>query len=369
MKLIAGLSGGVDSAVATYLALKDGHEILGIHLNFSKNDKKNFCATSEDALDAKKVAIKLGIPFDMWDYSDDFYKYVEKYFIKQYKNGKTPNPCIRCNQTIKFGKLLKDAKKLGFDGILTGHWSTISNDGIITRGINKHKEQSYVLAGVGQNISKHIVTPLGKYKTKNEIREIAFKQNLIIARKRESYDICFVDNLNKYLTKNIGIKKGYFIDSISGQKIKEHNGSFHYTIGQAKKLDLQNYDGSGNKKYINKITGKTVYVGERNTLKINKFKIKNFIKYSSFFSHSLHSIDNLKKQKCEKCVKDKKYKECKNMSVQIRAHGNAHKCFYDPISTTTGIITLKDDYIYGVSKGQSAVLYANNNVIAHGIIA
>jgi tRNA-specific 2-thiouridylase len=343
MRLIAALSGGVDSAVAALIAKQNGHELFGVHLNFAGKNKYNFCATKDDALDAKKVANKLKIPYDLWDYSANFEQYVENYFIKSYSQNRTPNPCIRCNQTIKFGYFLVQAKKLGFDGILTGHWANIDSSGLIARAKNILKDQTYVLAGVGQKVSKYIVTPLGNYKNKNEIRELGKANGLLVHRKKESFDICFVDNLKNYLTNAIGKKPGKIIDQKTMKTIKTHNGSYIYTIGQRRGLALGNYDGSGEKKYVSKLENSTVYVNNISAIKVVKFGVSKLIFYNTQY-------------------------KLNNLLVQIRAHCMPLKCSLELINKTSGIVKLQEKAFYGVNSGQSAVFYNNNIVVAHGII-
>ncbi|EIA25942.1 tRNA-specific 2-thiouridylase mnmA, partial [Candidatus Arthromitus sp. SFB-3] len=179
-RVVIGLSGGVDSAVAAYLLKKEGYEVIGIMLNLSQNDevyllKEGGCCSLSSVLDARKVAELLDIPFYVLNYKDIFKDKVVDYFVKDYMIGNTPNPCIECNRHIKFGEFLIGAKKLGADYIATGHYANIEEFNgkfILKRGIDHKKDQTYMLYVLNQDQLKNILMPCGKY-TKEQVREIA----------------------------------------------------------------------------------------------------------------------------------------------------------------------------------------------------
>ncbi|MDR2799305.1 MAG: hypothetical protein LBB07_01625, partial [Bifidobacteriaceae bacterium] len=193
MKLLAALSGGVDSAVAAALAAKEGHEVVGIHMALMRsrqliNSGSRGCCSIEDSNDAGRVAQQLGIPFYVWDLSDDFQKKVVKDFISEYKAGKTPNPCIRCNEFIKFQTLLDKAMSLGFDGVVTGHWAR-ADGSYLYRAKNLEKDQSYVLAVIDKNLISKCHFPLGEFQTKDQVRALAADFSFEVKDKPESTDI------------------------------------------------------------------------------------------------------------------------------------------------------------------------------------
>lgn len=232
-----GLSGGVDSAVTAYLLKEQGYNVLGINFKLLENSSSN--------TEARKVAEQLQIPFYTLDMTKIFKENVIDYFIKEYLAGRTPNPCVMCNKKIKFKEFLKRARELGANFIATGHYARIEWDNnkknyLLKKGKDSNKDQSYFLYYLSPEILKYIIMPLGEY-TKNEVREIASKINLDLAKKEESQEICFIpDNDYKgFLEKQVGnkIKKGNFINT-EGEKIGTHRGLPYYTVGQRKGLGL-----------------------------------------------------------------------------------------------------------------------------------
>src|SRR5699024_9355664 len=180
MKVLAAMSGGVDSAVAAARAAEAGHEVVGVHMALSKSRDQTRsgsrgCCTVEDASDARRAADRIGIPYYVWDLSDDFHDLVVEDFIAEYAAGRTPNPCVRCNERIKFASLLERATLLGFDAVCTGHYASIRTDGpggapSLHRSRNMAKDQSYVLAVMGPDAVGRSLFPLGEYETKEEVR-------------------------------------------------------------------------------------------------------------------------------------------------------------------------------------------------------
>ena len=202
MKVLAAMSGGVDSAVAAARAAEAGHEVVGVHMALSKSRDQTRtgsrgCCTVEDASDARVAAERIGIPYYVWDLSDDFHDLVVEDFLTEYAAGRTPNPCVRCNERIKFASLLERATALGFDAVCTGHYASIRADGpggapSLHRSRNMAKDQSYVLAVMGPEAVGRSLFPLGEYETKEEVRAEARSRGLGVSTKPDSYDICFV---------------------------------------------------------------------------------------------------------------------------------------------------------------------------------
>lgn len=242
-KVVIGLSGGVDSSVAALLLKQEGYEVIGVTMDLYEKESRD---TSDAISDAKKVAEKLDIPFYTLDFKNEFKKYVIDYFAKEYMEGKTPNPCIECNKHLKFGLLLDKAKEMfNADYIATGHYAKIKYNDVTNRYYIQEsgaigKDQTYVLYNLTQEQLKHILMPLGDY-TKDEIREIAKQNGFITADKKDSQEICFVEDNDyagfiekKYNHKNI---QGEFVDT-KGNKYGKHKGIIHYTIGQRRGLGL-----------------------------------------------------------------------------------------------------------------------------------
>lgn len=242
-RVVIGLSGGVDSSVAALLLKQDGYDVIGVTMDLYQKETTD----NENTIsDAKKIAEKLDIPFHVLDFKKEFKEYVIDYFSKEYINGRTPNPCIECNKHLKFGLLLDKAKELfNADYIATGHYAKIEFNKDTGRYFIKEsnstgKDQTYVLYNLTQEQLKHVIMPLGDY-AKDQIREIATQNGFITANKKDSQEICFVEDNDyaafierKYNYKNI---VGEFVDT-KGNKYGKHKGIINYTIGQRRGLGL-----------------------------------------------------------------------------------------------------------------------------------
>jgi len=250
-KILLAMSGGVDSSVAAYLLKQSGHHLTGAMMKLYSNDdipeshRQKGCCSLEDAEDARAVANALNIPFFVFNFTDTFAEAVMERFIKAYQNGQTPNPCIDCNRFMKFERFIRRASELDCTHISTGHYARITKDPngrfLLQTGIDKTKDQSYVLYAMTQSQLSQTLLPLGAL-TKNEVRAIAQEQNFINAKKRDSQDICFAPDGDYagFIERYTGnpIQKGQFIKN--NQPIGEHRGIIHYTIGQRKGLGLYN---------------------------------------------------------------------------------------------------------------------------------
>jgi tRNA-specific 2-thiouridylase len=259
-KVVVAMSGGVDSSVAAALLKEQGYDLIGITMNLACTSQASDrgCCSLSAAQDAKKVADKLGIPHYILNFKEEFQKWVIDNFIGEYKNGRTPNPCIRCNQFIKFDLLLRRAKELGAEYIATGHYAKImtndkclmSNESIkyiLLKGKDPKKDQSYVLYRMTQEQLAQTLFPLGDL-TKEKVRKIAKELNLPVADKAESQEICFVedDDYSRFLKERIPecVRPGPILNS-SGKNIGTHEGIIFYTIGQRKGIGAH-----GRKKYV-----------------------------------------------------------------------------------------------------------------------
>ncbi len=255
MRVIAAMSGGVDSAVAAALAVEAGHEVIGVHMALSRQPGtlrtgSRGCCTVEDAFDARRVADLLGIPFYVWDFSGDFLEDVVSDFLSEYAAGRTPNPCLRCNEKIKFAALLDRAIALGFDAVATGH-HVRQRDGILYRSVDEAKDQSYVLAVLTAEQLARTMFPLGEL-TKAQVREIAADRGFAVAGKPDSYDICFIPDgdTRGYLREKLGDRPGPIVDSSTGEKLADHDGYLGYTVGQRKGLRLTRPAADGRPRYV-----------------------------------------------------------------------------------------------------------------------
>lgn len=345
MKVLAAMSGGVDSAMAAALAVEAGHDVTGVHMALLRNralfrEGSRGCCSIEDALDARRVADKMGIPFYVWDLSEEFADLVVQDFLTEYAAGRTPNPCIRCNEHVKFAVLANRAQTLGFDAVATGHYARIiarhddsariirpsvepvettdrqhspriiapggfetaalwrlnhpdtSNDpdgGWLSavelhRARNLAKDQSYVLAVAGPERLAHAYFPLGEFATKDEVRAGAAARNLPVSSKPDSYDICFIadGDTRGFLRERLGIQPGLIVD-IDGNSVGEHDGAYQFTVGQRKGLALGNPAKDGEPRYVvrtDPITN-TVIVGKKADLIVTSITATDPVWYIS----------------------------------------------------------------------------------------
>ncbi len=243
-KALIAMSGGVDSSVAAYLTMQEGFICAGATMRLYDGDE-DVCGSSEAVNDARSVAERLGIPFYVFDNTEDFRNRVIDQFVTAYEHGLTPNPCIQCNRHLKFSRFLEQAQALGCESIVTGHYARIRQDPttgryLLYKATDNAKDQSYFLYALSQQQLAHIRFPLGRY-TKDQIRAIASEQGFINARKRDSQDICFVPDGDyaAFLTRHTGkhYPCGDFLDT-NGKIVGKHNGALGYTLGQRKGLGL-----------------------------------------------------------------------------------------------------------------------------------
>ena len=350
------MSGGVDSAVAAARAKEAGHEVIGVHLALSKNPKKyrsgaRGCCTIEDSHDARRAADRIGIPFYIWDMSDEFHENVVENFLSEYASGRTPNPCLRCNEKIKFAAVLDRAKAMGFDGVVTGHYAITKeseNGKLLFRAVDPLKDQSYVLAVLNREQIQGAFFPLGD-TTKEEIRKEAASRGLTVANKPDSHDICFVpsgDNAG-WLRDRLGSEPGPIVDE-SGAKLGEHKGAYTYTIGQRRGLGITVPTPTGEPRYVLRIEPKsnTVVVGERESLAITRITGERAIW-------------------CGPAAPAEKSRGF----VQVRAHGEAHPCTYWSANSESELIAELDEPIFGLATGQAMVIYDNDRVVGSATIA
>ncbi len=239
------MSGGVDSSVAALLLKEKGYEVIGVSMHiwdYSGGEKFGRCCSLEDIYDARKVADMLAIPFYVLNFKEDFKNTVVNYFLKEYINGRTPNPCLICNKVVKFDLLLRKALELGCDYIATGHYARIvsgNNRYLLYRGIDLKKDQTYFLFNLNQSQLSRILFPVGWYR-KEEIRKIAEKKGLKVAYKRESQDICFIpdNDYRRFISNHVEEKISGYIKDKHGNILGRHDGIYNYTIGQRKGLNL-----------------------------------------------------------------------------------------------------------------------------------
>lgn len=252
-RVVLGLSGGVDSAVAAYLLKEQGYEVIGVFMrnwdsslnndilgNPTNND--DVCPQEKDYQDAINVANHLGIEIRRVDFIKEYWDQVFTYFIEEYAKGRTPNPDILCNKHIKFKAFLDYAMSIGADYIATGHYARIIHEqdkSIMLKGIDMNKDQTYFLCQLSQQQIQNALFPVGEL-TKPQVRELAISLNLPVAHKKDSTGICFIGerDFKEFLKNYIPAKPGKMVDIVSKKIIGEHQGIMYYTIGQRKGLNI-----------------------------------------------------------------------------------------------------------------------------------
>jgi tRNA-uridine 2-sulfurtransferase len=258
MRVLAAMSGGVDSAVAAARAVDAGHEVVGVHLALSRKpatarEGARGCCTLDDARDARRAADVLEIPFYVWDLAERFEEDVIADFADSYARGETPNPCLRCNERIKFAAVLDRALALDFDAVVTGHHARLSQTPqgpVLRRSVDLSKDQSYVLGTLRPEQLAKAIFPLGD-STKTRVREEAAERGLALADKPDSTDICFVPSGDTagWLRERLGSRPGPVVD-VSGAVVGGHDGAFAYTVGQRRGLALSVPAADGQPRYV-----------------------------------------------------------------------------------------------------------------------
>ncbi len=274
MRVLAAMSGGVDSAVAAARAVEAGHDVTGVHLALSSNPASfrtgaRGCCTREDARDARRAADVLGIPFYVWDLAERFRQDVVDDFVAEYAAGRTPNPCLRCNEKIKFSAVLDKALALGFDAVCTGHYARVV-DGRLRRAVDPAKDQSYVLGVLTAGQVRHALFPLGDTH-KDDVRREAERRGLAVAAKPDSHDICFVADGDTagFLASRLGAAPGRVVDT-DGVQVGEHDGAFAFTVGQRRGLRIGRPAADGRPRYVLDVSPvtRTVTVGTAEQLDV-----------------------------------------------------------------------------------------------------
>lgn len=354
MKVLAALSGGVDSAVAAARAVDAGHDVTGVHLALSSTPQARRsgargCCSLEDSRDARRVADELGIPYYVWDVSDRFKEDVVDDFLAEYAAGRTPNPCLRCNEKIKFAAVLERAVALGFDAVCTGHYARLV-DGPqgreLHRAVDENKDQSYVLAVLSEAQLARSMFPLGD-STKDKVREEAAARGFLVAEKPDSHDICFIPSGDTagFLKEHLGAAPGNIVDAETGAVVGAHDGAHTFTVGQRRGLHLGGPGSDGGRRYvvdINTASG-AVLVGPPRLLEINQLEGSNPI----WCGPQAHLPADY--------------------SVQVRAHGAQVPATIS--RDGDNLVASFAQPLRGVATGQAMVVYDGTRVVVSATIS
>jgi tRNA-specific 2-thiouridylase len=351
-RVVVGMSGGVDSSVAAYLLKAQGYEVIGVTMKVWPQDcmsrAEDKCCGPQAVADARGVAHALGIPHYVVDEAEAFEKTVIDYFASEYQQGRTPNPCVMCNEKLKFGNLMEKATRLGAKYIATGHYAQIIEEKgrfILKRGADARKDQSYFLFSLRQEQLARSLMPIGD-KTKTEIRSIAEKLGLKVYDKEESQEICFVpgNDYTDFLRSHVGaenFRKGGIYD-LQGNYLGEHEGIEFYTIGQRKGLG----GGSQGPRYVVDIDAKQhrVIVGNANDLLRESFTIGRCV--WNFTGSVPDSFE---------------------VEVKVRHQHVSSSATVFPQANQTALVKLKEPQ-RAITPGQAAVCYLGDQVIGGGWI-
>src|SRR5258705_319303 len=279
LRVLGAMSGGVDSATAAARAVDAGHEVTGVHLALSSNPSSyrtgaRGCCTLEDARDARRAADVIGIPFYVWDMAERFHRSWVQDFVAECARGHTPNPCLRCNEKIKFAAVLNRALALGFDAVCTGHYARI-RDGVLHRAADPGKDQSYVLAVLTSEQIAHAMFPLGD-TPKVQVRAEAARRGLAVADKLDSHDVCFIadGDTRGFLARQLGEAPGHIVDP-SGAVLGEPEGPHGFPVGQRRGLGVGTPAGDGRPRYVLDIqpVTRTVTVGPAEGLDVTELTV------------------------------------------------------------------------------------------------
>ncbi len=349
--VLAAMSGGVDSAVAAARAKDAGHDVTGVHLALSAAPDSHRtgargCCTLEDARDARRAADVIGIPFYVWDLAERFRIDVVDDFVAEYAAGRTPNPCMRCNERIKFAAVLDRALALGFDAVATGHHARIV-DGALFRSVDPAKDQSYVLGVLTAHQLAHAMFPLGDC-TKAQVRAEAARRGLAVADKPDSYDVCFVADGDTagFLRRRLGERPGEIVENGSdgAAVVGRHDGAYAFTVGQRRGLRLGRPAPDGLPRYVLDIApaSGTVTVGPAAALDVD-------------------ALTGALPRWCGPAPAG-----AVRLLAQVRAHGDAVPCRAE---LRNDRLTVRlDAPLRGVAPGQAVVLYDDDRVVGSATI-
>ncbi len=364
-RVVLAMSGGVDSSAAAVLLHEQGYEVIGLFMRSGETESacavpatgllpianpasnRQGCCSSEDAADARRVADRLGIPFHSLNFQDAFLK-IKDYFADEYLAGRTPNPCVQCNNWLKFGRLWEFAQQVDAQYIATGHYARIlqdetTNEWGLYRGLDDNKDQSYVLYGIRRELLPNVLLPIGTFQ-KPDIRRLAGDSGLRVANKKDSYEICFVPDQDYagFLKRYRGHEgtEGEFID-MQGNVLGSHEGYEHFTVGQRKGLGLA----FGEPRFVIEIRpgSRQVVLGHREDLATT----------------IISAVD------CNwLAARPTSRMTC---AVKVRYRQTSEPCVIEP-GDNNSVTVYPDQPIFGVAPGQAAVFYDGDRVLGGGWI-
>ena len=348
--VVVGMSGGVDSSVAAYLLKEQGFNVIGLYMyNWEESDESGACTSEEDFADVRRVCANLGVPYYSVNFAAQYRERVFAHFLEEYKAGRTPNPDVLCNREIKFGPFREYAKSFGADFIATGHYCGISHENgrhSLLKAADAGKDQTYFLNQVRESQLENVLFPLAGMQ-KSEVREIAERQGLATAEKKDSTGICFIGerNFRKFLRNYLPARAGK-IKTLEGETVGEHIGLMYYTLGQRKGLDLGGRRGEEGRWFV-----------VRKDLKENVLYVSHGDEsplYSKACRVSGLNFINFEPQKEQLCTAKFRYRQPEQAVKLIVDGDGATVIFADPQRAVT--------------EGQYAVFYDETRCLGGGVI-
>jgi tRNA-uridine 2-sulfurtransferase len=354
IKIIVGISGGVDSAVALLLLKNQGHDVSAVFMqNWQAEKNDAFCTADQDLIDAKSVCEKLRVPLHTVNFTKEYWNKVFQYFLDEYSKGHTPNPDVMCNKEIKFKAFLEYAESLGADYIATGHYARIQKGNSLfhlLKGLDENKDQSYFLYTLSQNQLKRSLFPIGHLK-KTEVRKIAAENGLSNYAKKDSTGICFIGerNFKKFLSEYLLAKPGDIVDT-EGKIMGKHDGIMFYTLGQRKGLGIG---------------------GQKNTLEAPWYVVAKDIKNNQVIvsqDHN-HSLLLTKALTCDEIhwILGNEPSFPLSCTAKIRYRQKDQECVVNKIAPQKYEITFKEAQ-WAATPGQSLVFYQDDECLGGGTI-
>ncbi len=354
--VVVGMSGGVDSSVAALLLKEQGYNVIGLFMvNWEETDSTGCCTADDDYSDVRRVANLIGIPYFTVNFAKEYYDRVFSYFLKEYSEGRTPNPDVLCNREIKFGPFLKYAEELGADYIATGHYCGISHENgthYLLKAKDQNKDQTYFLNQLSQNQLEKVLFPLAGLD-KTEVRKIAEENNLATAGKKDSTGICFIGerNFRKFLMNYLPAQEGE-IRTYDGRVLGKHYGLMYYTIGQRKGLDIGGQKGDEGRWFVieKDLKNNVLYVSHGDEDKLFS---------SGLYMDACNWIPYPPKEKDFHCTAKFRYRQPEQgCTVHISANNGEKNSIYVEF----------DEKQRAITEGQFAVFYSDDKCLGGGVI-
>ena len=356
IRVVVGMSGGVDSSVTALLLKEQGYDVVGVFMkNWDDTDENGVCTATEDYKDVAKVANQIGVPYYSVNFEKEYWDRVFEYFLAEYRLGRTPNPDVMCNKEIKFKAFLDYAMQLGADYVATGHYAQVSTDenGVVhmLRGVDNNKDQTYFLSQLKQKKKKKTMFPLG-HMEKKEVREIAERAGLATAKKKDSTGVCFIGekNFKEFLGKYLPAQPGKMV-TLDGTVKGDHAGLMYYTIGQRQGLGIGGGQGESSEPWF--VVGKEL---ETNTLLVGQGFHHDHLYATSLEATDVHFTTNEAKETEFKCTAKFRYRQ-QDTGVTVILNEDQTKAK-----------VIFDEPVRAITPGQAVVFYQGDECLGGGWI-